>query len=95
MHNKVRFQNLLFCTTSRAATAALAIALALATVVITAAQAQTYTVIHNFTGGGDGAWPQAGLTTDAAGSLYGTAYYGGTFGNGTVYSVPRHNPVRL
>jgi uncharacterized repeat protein (TIGR03803 family) len=87
MHNKVRFQNLLFCTTSRAATAALAIALALATVVITAAQAQTYTVIHNFTGGGDGAWPQAGLTTDAAGSLYGTAYYGGTFGNGTVYRL--------
>jgi uncharacterized repeat protein (TIGR03803 family) len=46
-----------------------------------AAQAQTYTVIHNFTGGGDGATPMAGLTIDAAGNLYGTANYGGNFGD--------------
>lgn len=40
-------------------------------------QAQTYTVLHTFTGGADGATPAAGLTIDAAGNLYGTAYFGG------------------
>jgi uncharacterized repeat protein (TIGR03803 family) len=45
----------------------------------------TYTVIHNFTGGRDGAYPAAGLTMDAAGDLYGTtagpngAFYGSVF----------------
>jgi uncharacterized repeat protein (TIGR03803 family) len=42
-----------------------------------AAQAQTYTIIHNFTGGSDGATPQAGLTIDAAGNFYGTTTFGG------------------
>ena len=36
------------------------------------AGAQTYTIIHNFTNGGDGATPQAGLTMDAGGNFYGT-----------------------
>ena len=36
------------------------------------AQAQTFTVLHTFTGG-DGESPQAPLTVDRAGSLYGTA----------------------
>jgi uncharacterized repeat protein (TIGR03803 family) len=35
------------------------------------------TVLHNFTGGADGALPVAGLLRDAAGNLYGTAYFGG------------------
>ncbi len=35
------------------------------------------TVLHNFTGGADGAFPYAGLTSDASGNLYGTAGYGG------------------
>lgn len=38
------------------------------------AQAQTFTVLHNFTGGGDGAHPVAGLTSDSAGNFYGTTY---------------------
>ena len=45
-----------------------------------AAQAQTYTIIHNFTGGADGADPGGGLIIDAAGNLYGTADKGGHSG---------------
>jgi uncharacterized repeat protein (TIGR03803 family) len=41
------------------------------------AQAQTFQLLHTFTGGLDGASPQAGLTVDRAGNLYGTAYQGG------------------
>jgi uncharacterized repeat protein (TIGR03803 family) len=36
------------------------------------------TVLHWFTGGSDGASPHAHLVSDAAGSLYGTTFYGGT-----------------
>lgn len=39
--------------------------------------AQTITVLHNFTGGADGAFPYAGLTMDGAGNFYGTASAGG------------------
>ena len=52
-----------------------------------AAQAQTYTVLHNFTNGSDGGFPQAGLVMDRAGNLYGTAVTGGTTGNGTVFKL--------
>lgn len=37
----------------------------------------TETVLYNFTGGADGAWPLDSLTFDAAGNLYGTAESGG------------------
>lgn len=47
---------------------------ALAVLLTVTAQAQTLTVLHNFTGGGDGAHPVAGLTPDAAGNFYGTTY---------------------
>ena len=55
-------------------------AIALATlmiVVATEAQGQTFTVLHNFTGGRDGANPLDGLTIDRNGNLYGTASAGG------------------
>jgi uncharacterized repeat protein (TIGR03803 family) len=42
-------------------------------------------VLHNFTGGTDGASPYASLIMDAKGNLYGTASRGGTAGLGTVY----------
>ncbi len=49
------------------------------------------TVLHNFTGGSDGAPPTASLIRDSAGNLYGTAQYGGiatgTSGFGTVYKL--------
>ncbi len=60
--------------------------------------AQTYTVIHNFSGGQDGAMPMAGLTMDRAGNLYGTANFGGNTGGscapngcGVVYRLTKHN----
>lgn len=61
-------------------------------------QAQTYTVLHNFTGGGDGAMPMGGLTLDTAGNLYGTANTGGLVGGncgaegcGVVYRLSNVN----
>ena len=71
---------------------------ALAALATGSAQAQTFQVIHNFTGAQDGATPQAGLTIDAAGNLYGTANYGGNIGGncgalgcGTVFRLSRRN----
>jgi len=61
---------------------ALGIGLALTILVSQPVPAQTYSVLHSFTGGADGAYPMAGLTIDAAGSLYGTAYFGGYQGSG-------------
>lgn len=54
--------------------------LALAVIVAQSAQAQTFTVLHQFTGGNDGAIPSAGLTMDSKGRLYGTTSF--TSGNG-------------
>ncbi|HEY7098865.1 MAG TPA: choice-of-anchor tandem repeat GloVer-containing protein [Terriglobales bacterium] len=51
-----------------------------------ALQAQTYKVIHNFSRSVDGLQPN-GLTADAAGNLFGTAEFGGTFGLGTVFKL--------
>ncbi|MGD0361699.1 MAG: choice-of-anchor tandem repeat GloVer-containing protein [Bryobacteraceae bacterium] len=45
------------------------------------------TVLYAFTGGADGGSPYAGVVLDAAGNLYGTAYYGGTANAGVVYKV--------
>ena len=50
--------------------------------------AQTFTTLHIFTGGSDGANPFAGLITNSSGSiLYGTAVGGGSSGNGTVFAI--------
>src|SRR5947207_15689926 len=57
--------------------------------------AQTFTTLHSFTpaspyttNNSDGAYPQAGLITNLSGTtLYGTAYQGGSSGNGTAFSV--------
>ena len=45
------------------------------------------TVLYSFTGGSDGAKPQASLLLDAEGNLYGTATAGGSAGNGTVFKI--------
>jgi uncharacterized repeat protein (TIGR03803 family) len=47
------------------------------------------TVLYNFTGGADGANPQASLVLDKAGNLYGTTYAGGVSNAGTVFQVSR------
>jgi uncharacterized repeat protein (TIGR03803 family) len=88
MHNKRQSRRLLFRTISRTATVALAMAIifVLTVVATQSVQAQTFNVIHNFTGGGDGAHPVAGLTIDRSGSLYGTTWDGG-MGYGTVFRL--------
>ena len=45
------------------------------------------TVLHRFTGGLDGALPQAGVIMDASGALYGTTYEGGTYQQGVVFKL--------
>jgi len=45
------------------------------------------TVLYNFTGGIDGAYPLSNLTFDGAGNLYGTASGGGAWGAGTVFEL--------
>ncbi|MGC2111638.1 MAG: choice-of-anchor tandem repeat GloVer-containing protein [Candidatus Korobacteraceae bacterium] len=78
--------------------AALAALLALAALATESAHAQTFQVIHNFSGAQDGATPQAGLTMDRAGNLYGTANYGGNAGGdcgvagcGSVFRLTKKN----
>jgi len=52
-----------------------------------AAEAQSYTVLHYFTGGSDGANPQAGVTLGGPGTLYGTTVQGGTNAMGVVFQL--------
>jgi hypothetical protein len=59
--------------------------------------AQTFTVLHTFTGGGDGGKPNNGLTLDRSGSLYGTTPIGGLTGAcegtgcGVVFKLTQRN----
>ena len=45
-----------------------------------------FTTLYNFTGGNDGAWPQTTPLVHGN-ALYGTAGGGGSYGNGTVFSL--------
>ena len=47
----------------------------------------TYTSLHDFTGGSDGAYPQGNLAFDAAGNLYSTTYAGGAYGGGVAFEI--------
>lgn len=73
-----------------------AIGVGLVSVLDRPAGAQTFTVIHNFTGGSDGAEPISGLTIGRDGNLYGTTNEGGqgtcgpqNAGCGTVFELKR------
>ena len=49
-----------------------------------------FTTLWAFKGQPDGALPYGGLVADGAGNLYGTTYYAGVYGMGTVYRLT-HN----
>lgn len=99
MHGKVRFQNVMFGASLRLESAVVAIVLVLLlpisvflfmTLTAERTEAQTFAIIHEFTGGADGATPVAGLTMDRAANLYGTTIGGGSGGGyGVVYRVSR------
>jgi uncharacterized repeat protein (TIGR03803 family) len=62
------------------------------------ALAGTYTILHQFTGGADGAAPASGVTLDRSGNMYGTTAYGGASAtsDGTVFkSDPQGNITTL
>lgn len=82
-------QSLRFAITLRAAALAIAIVFALTAFVTQSAQAQTFTVLHDFTRGKDGASPEVGLSIDGAGNLFGTANSGGSAGFGTAFELAR------
>jgi uncharacterized repeat protein (TIGR03803 family) len=46
-----------------------------------------YRILHSFAGSPDGERPSAGLLQDRYGVLYGTTEYGGTNGEGTIFSI--------
>jgi uncharacterized repeat protein (TIGR03803 family) len=46
-----------------------------------------FTVLHTFTNGADGGLPEAALTRDSAGNLYGTTVLGGANGSGVVFKI--------
>jgi uncharacterized repeat protein (TIGR03803 family) len=64
----------------------LVLALLLGAVAAPLARAQTFTVIHNFTGGSDGANPLAGFLIEGT-TLYGTASSGGSSRHGVVFAL--------
>jgi len=47
----------------------------------------TYSSLHDFTGGSDGAGPFGGVILDANDNIYGTAAEGGAFRAGTVWEI--------
>jgi len=48
----------------------------------------TLTILHDFGGGTDGAYPSSGALLDLSGKLYGTTIEGGgTKGRGTVFEI--------
>lgn len=47
----------------------------------------TFTTLHDFTGGADGAIPVSSITFGTHGELYGTANSGGAFGYGVVWEI--------
>jgi uncharacterized repeat protein (TIGR03803 family) len=76
-------------THMQSATSVLARAIVFVLVLVASgsAQAQTFTVLYTFTNTAHGEQPDASLSLDAAGNLYGTTFYGGTTGYGSVFKL--------
>jgi len=55
----------------------------------------TFTVLHEFKGSPDGAFPMAGVIQDTAGNIYGTTSGGGAAGEGTVYKLNTSGDERV
>jgi uncharacterized repeat protein (TIGR03803 family) len=53
--------------------------------------AQTFTVLYEFTGHADGAFPFSGVIRDSAGNLYGTTSCGGSSDFGTVFKLDKND----
>jgi uncharacterized repeat protein (TIGR03803 family) len=74
---------------------ALAVVIAMGMLLPLASQvcaAQDVSLLHSFTGGSDGSYPDGNLSEDAAGNLYGTTQIGGAYGAGTVFELsPKAN----
>jgi uncharacterized repeat protein (TIGR03803 family) len=51
------------------------------------AHGQTFSSLYSFPGGADGAYSYVRLVRDSTGNLYGTTWYGGAFGDGTVFEL--------
>jgi len=58
-----------------------------AVVFLTPSYAQTYTVLHNFSGGADGSYPNAGLTLNGTANLFGAA------GENTIFRLRLMNGI--
>ena len=59
----------------------------LVALMVPCAEAQTLNVVHNFTGGSDGANPVNGFLMNAKGEMFGTASAGGASGLGVVFRL--------
>jgi uncharacterized repeat protein (TIGR03803 family) len=53
-----------------------------------------FVTLHTFTGDSDGAYPQGGLVLSGD-TLYGTTAYGGSAGNGTIFSITLPPPLTI
>jgi uncharacterized repeat protein (TIGR03803 family) len=76
-------------------TLVLAIGLGLVIVETHSAHAQTFSVLYNFAGSPDGAWPEAAVIRDADGNLYGDTARGGSLGWGTVFKLDTSRTERV
>lgn len=73
-------------------TAALVVTFLAATLITSPAQGQTFNVIYSFNQDALGADPNAGVTLDGHGNIYGTNYFYG-LGYGTVYRLTNRNGI--
>jgi len=48
------------------------------------------TVLHSFSGGADGKYPDAGVILDPVGDLYGTTINGGKYQDTVVFKIKLH-----